>query len=263
MKKSYLKYYDSISPFAPFHFAMDIVLTRSKLRRLSLRNRLRDYPRLAEDPKLLNLHKQLNTYLWDSLKHLDTYDYGEGYFYQGLDAVRVTGLRDTEARILETRMDRTTAGKTVLDIGCNAGFLANALARDAESVTCLDFNPHLVSCAKAVADFLGNDNLVAFETPFETFRSEQKFDVVLSLANHSTFDGNTRLSLEQYFEKCLSHLRPGGTLVFESHTPEHEGDQINKVRALIDEAFEIEDSSVLQSGTFLDRGRTFIRATAR
>jgi len=259
MRKTYLKYYAGVSPIALFKFSIDLAFTKEKVRRLSLRNRIKDYASISDSSELMQLHQILNEYLIKSQQHIDSYDYGQGYFYQSCNPICITGLRDTEARLHALKLRRIVEGRSVLDIGCNSGFLANELAKVAKFITCLDFNPFLIACTNKVAEYLGNNNLKTLNTPFEDFDDGQ-YDVVLSLANHSTYDGNTRQSIEQYFQRCQRLLKPGGTLVFESHPPEYEGNGLERVCKLIEDSFDIQYRSVLEYGTFLDRGRTTIVA---
>ena len=95
---------------------------------------------------------------------------------------------------------------------------------------------------------------------FEDLETDARFGVVLSFANHKTYDGNTRISTEGYFDKCHALLEPGGLLLFESHPPELEGDGLEAVCEIIAERFHVMDRRILREGTFLDRDRTFLAA---
>ena len=92
MKESYLKYYESYSARAPLAFLWDSIRAPSRIAKRSLTNRQQDYTRLAQDPELLALHLELNRLLYESVQEWDSYDYGEGYFYQVCDLIGVTGL---------------------------------------------------------------------------------------------------------------------------------------------------------------------------
>ncbi len=258
MRESYLKYYDNVSAFAPMRLSWDAVFVVNKTRRLSALNRLNDYHRLTSSPDLLRLHGELNRNLYEATRLFDGYDYGEGYFYQGLNEIGVTGLRDTDARIGAMALRDRLRGLDVLEIGCNTGFLANAIADVARSVTCFDINPHLVDIAKSTARHLGRSNISASTAAFEDFDTSKRFDAVLSFANHSTYDGKTRQTVEEYLLRCLKLLRPGGLFLFESHSPDYEREGLLAVSNLILTLFKVDQSSVLNYGTFLDSGRTFI-----
>ena len=86
---------------------------------------------------------------------------------------------------------------------------------------------------------------------------------MLSFANHHTYDGNTRQSLEEYFARCHALTRPGGRLIFESHPPEIEGAHFGETVKIIERFYDIERNEVHDYGTFLDKNRRFIVATRR
>ncbi len=258
MRRTDLDYYQAVTLVAPARFALDAIFTKNRIHRLSMINRMRDYLRLASSPSLLPLHADLNRNLYESTAEYDGYDYGEGYFYQSMAELGVSGLRDTDARVDAMMLRERLKGLKVLEIGCNAGFLANIVASVARSITCLDTNPYLVDIARIAARHLQRANLTALPVAFEDFTSVESFDAVLSFANHSTYDGNTRQSVEEYLRRCRSFLQPGGLFLFESHAPAYEGDDITEVCRLIEKHFHLEHRSVLNYGTYLDRGRTFI-----
>lgn len=150
--------------------------------------------------------------------------------------------------------------KEVLEIGCNTGFVAHSVGDVVKSSLGFDVNPFLVSAATDVAVFLGLKNLQFQESSFENLDCTRKFDVVISFANHSTYDGRTTQNLEDYFSRCQSLLKIGGALLFESHPPEVEKKGIEKVCSIIEKFFTIEERKILNYGGFLDRNRTYIKA---
>lgn len=260
MKPSHLKYYESRSALAPFVFLGGALRAKNNVARQSMLNRLKDYQGLARRPELLPLHRRLNELLLRAAQEWGSYDYGEGYFYQGLHDLGITGLRDTDARIEAMQLAARVRGRRVLEIGCNTGFIALGVARAATRIVGFDINPHLIAIGREAADFLRHQNVELRVSSFEEFRTEERFDAVLSFANHSTYDKNTRQSLESYFDRCRELLEPEGVLLFESHPPAHEGEGLKDVVRIIGERFRMLESGVLDYGTFLDRGRTFIMA---
>jgi SAM-dependent methyltransferase len=231
---------------------------RESLRRASLLNRYRDYLNLARRPDLLPLHRALNEQLVASARNWESYDYGEGYFYQSCPQIGVSGLRDTAARVEAMGLREKLAGRRVLEIGCNSGFVALSVADVAGEVTGFDINPHLVQVAREAAIWLKADNAGFEVCSFENFTADGPFNAVLSFANHHTYDGNTRQDLETYFRKCRELLVPGGLFLFESHAPDHEGEGLAGVIETIGRLFTIRERRVLNVGSFLDRGRTFV-----
>lgn len=261
MKEAYLKFYNKFSPFAQLAFTKDIAISKTELRKQALLNRLKDYQKISLNDKLLKLHKLLNEILLESEINWKSYDYGEGYFYQGLNSICVTGFRDTDERVQMMDLKNVLKGKSVLEIGCNTGFLNVLIADVAKSIVAFDINPYCVEIGKVTAKHFGYDNIDFFTSTFEDYDREDKFDVVLSFANHSTYDKNTKHTLKEFFDKCNALLSPGGMLLFESQPPEHEGEGLKEVVSLIGEIFEIKEQKILQYGKFLDRNRTYIVAT--
>lgn len=261
MKKNYLKYYVKPSALAPMKFSADMIFAKRGQQKLSLQNRQADYLKLIDNPQLLALHLKLNECLLDGIENYDAYDYGEGYFYQSLAEIGVSGFRDTEGRLAAMDIFRYVEGKTVLEIGCNAGFLSVAIASKAKQVTGFDIAPHLIAIGKLAAGYLNRTNVDLKACAFEDFKGQGKFDVVLSFANHSTFDGQTKHSIEEYFQRCADLCADGGLLLFESHPPEHEGDGLEGVIETLSKFFKVTERRILDyNGGFLDSGRTFVVA---
>jgi cyclopropane fatty-acyl-phospholipid synthase-like methyltransferase len=259
----FARYYERYSFFAHLAFIKAVLAERSNIRKQALRNRQRDYTRLAGSPERLALHRDLNADLVAAAVAWESHDYGEGYFYQGLGDLGITGLRDTDARVAAMELKRWVAGRSVLEIGCNSGFLSLALAPEAREIVGFDINPHLVGMAERAAEFLKRDNVTFQTAAFEEYQPQRPFEVVLSFANHSTYDGNTRQTIEDYFGRCWELTAPGGHLLFESHPPAHEGNGLDGVMASLEQFYRIEERRVLDYGTFLDRGRTFAVAQRR
>jgi len=257
MSDQFLSAYERFSWYAVPRILFAAWRAPTSLRRASMLNRYHDYLNLGRHPELLPLHRALNEQLVASAREWSSYDYGEGYFYQSFPQIGVSGLRDTAARVAAMGLREKLAGRRVLEIGCNSGFLGLSVADVAREVTGFDINPYLVRMACEAAMWLGTDNTRFDVSSFEDFTSDQAYDAVLSFANHHTYDGNTRQDLETYFRKCRDLLPPGGLFLFESHAPDHEGEGLAGVIEIIGRLFTIRERRVLNVGSFLDRGRTF------
>lgn len=260
MKKNYLKYYHNYSIFSSWRFMWDMLFTNSKIKRLSQLNRYRDYVSLHSNAALLDLHYKIHEKLLSAIAEWHSHDYGEGYFYQGLDQINITGLRNTRARIEAMDLHNVLKNMSVLEIGCNSGFISTSLSDTVENLLGFDLNPYLVDIARMVRDHLGYSNIEFLISSFDEFKTRQMFDAVLSFANHTTYDGNSDIPIKDYFIKCKRLLRPGGIMLFESHPPQLEGAGLKNVIQIINTEFTILEQRVLNYGTFLDRGRTFIIA---
>jgi SAM-dependent methyltransferase len=259
----YQKYYDKLSARAPMRFAADATRAESSVRARSIRNRQKDYGALSKRADLLVIHRELNRHLAQQTQEWDSYDYGEGYFYQSCDDLGITGLRDTTGRVEAFDLRNRVAGRRVLEIGCNTGFLSLAIAPAADRVVAFELNPHLIAIAGVAARFLKIDNVEFSVAAFEEYETEERFDDVLSFANHHTYDGNTRQSLTEYFARCHAVTAPGGRLIFESHPPELEGADFDKTVEIMDRFYDLEPAVVHEYGTFLDANRRFIVGTRR
>ncbi|MFM7061588.1 MAG: methyltransferase domain-containing protein [Actinomycetes bacterium] len=254
----YQRFYDELSARAPLTFERDARRAESNVRATSIRNRRQDYARLAGDPALASLHAAMNRQLAMQDEQWDSYDYGEGWFYQSSGRLGISGLRDTDGRIVALDLAELVRGRRLLEIGCNSGFLTLELARTAAHITAIELNPHLVEIARLAADYCGVTNVAYSVSAFEEFEAAAVFEDVVSFANHSTYDGNTQQSLEDYFARCHRYTAPGGRLIFESHPPELEGDGFPRTLAIIERFYDVEQSFVPDYGTALDKRRRVI-----
>ena len=259
----YQRYYAKPSVVAPVKLMVDALRARSSLQAMSIHNRQNDYNALGRHPDRRALHGALNAQLALQTERWPTYDYGEGWFYQSSDELGISGLRDTTARVQAFALADLVRGRRVFEIGCNTGFLSLAIATAAERVVAFELNPYLIAIAEAGKEFLGRSNVDFSVAAFEDMPEGEQYDDVLSFANHHTYDGNTRQSLNDYFERCHAFTRPGGRLIFESHPPELEGTEFHRTLDLIECFYTVERSEVHRYGTFLDQGRRFIVATRR
>ncbi|MFX0544858.1 class I SAM-dependent methyltransferase [Roseovarius sp. S1116L3] len=164
----------------------------------------------------LGIQRRLAGHLKDQQKSWER-GYTNGYFYQGLEDLGITGAKPTGFRFRQYEVDDVLRGADVLDIGSNAGFVAIYCARLAKSVVGVELNPYLNRIGRDAAAYLGVDNLSILETDFGSYQTDQKYDVVLSLSNHHTIDGNLNMGFEQHIARIADLLRSDGVMLFESH----------------------------------------------
>lgn len=262
MKESYLPYYVKYTARAPFIFLWDMIFhSASAAQRTALGYRLRDYAKLNKNDNLLRLHERINHILLEEKKQWPDHAYGEGYLYQSCDEVSLGGLRNTTARVTAMGLRNFCKNAFVVDIGCNSGFLDIAIAPYARQIIGFDINPYLIDIGTQALAYLKISNVELSALSFETFESKEPADIVLSFANHSTFDGNTEQTVKMYIEKCHTILRTGGLLLFESHHPTYESKEaLEETYKIIQKMFSIKERRILQSKNFFDNGRTFIVA---
>jgi SAM-dependent methyltransferase len=200
------------------------IVTSRKMRRLSAINRLVDHIAFkgVSDLKLKKLYAGLLDVLDESSSGWESYDYGEGYFYQSYPNLNISGLRKTELRFADyDEHGIFSSDKTVLDIGCNAGFLSLMVANKTRHVDAFELNPYLIRIAEMCRVFEGIENVRFVCSDFDSFDLADSYDIVISLANHHTFDENMRPDFREYMEKIRSVMPVDGMLLFESHPGEH------------------------------------------
>ena len=193
----------NIAPLpATYTFCWEAMRARSNAARRASVNRAQDYLRLSSRPDILRTHLELNEISSSRKRRWTHYDYGEGYFYQSLAELGKRTAFHRRTLNAYQLLDHVR-GKTVLDIGCNAGFLSVSLAKVAHQVTGFDVNPFLVAMGRIAARAVGRSNAVFLATGFENADLNGPYDVVMSLANHSTFDGQTQYNLHLFRSLCF------------------------------------------------------------
>jgi len=171
--------------------------------------------------ELPELHRKVRQELAMQRREYDSYSYFHGYSYQALAILDVFGERGTEERFdaygladLVRREDR------LLDIGCNCGFMALYTAfRTGCSADGIDINPYMIRIGDHCTDFLRlQDRVKLVAQPFQDYKPEQPYTVVLSFATHWTDDRNYRVRLQDHLLRIHGMMADGGLLVFESHS---------------------------------------------
>ena len=110
--------------------------------------------------------------------------------------------------------------------------------------------------ANTAKNYLNIKNINFKTENFASNKINEKFDIVLSLANHHTFDEGISLT-ENYFKKIINLLNINGMLVLESHHPQIESlekfmQYINSLKIY----FDIERIIKYKTDNFFDNGRS-------
>lgn len=188
---------------------------------------------LTINPQYAPLHQKLNNLREQQLQKWNSFVYCKGYYYQGFQKIGINGIKPTEPRIDNYQIDEYfDQNKTVLDIGSNSGFMVCYLADKFKHVTGIELNPYLIKMGEETSSFLEIKNTSFIEGNFIDYNFDKKYDVVFSLSNHFTIDGNLNTSFENYLSKIYSLLNKDGVLIFESHN-------INGDDSDLDQKFEI------------------------
>ena len=203
------------------------------------------------------IRKKIHSYS-KSKKDL-TYDYSGGYFYQSSERINLSGLRSSKKRTLNYSINEILKNKDILDVGTNSGFLLFELENNFKSILGIDYNQKLINLANIVKDYLDEKKIFFICADFETHKFDKKFDVIFSLANHSTYDEGIK-STEKYLSKCNYLLEEDGHLLIESHHPGYEKiSDFDKIinRFVKEYNYTIIKKSILKTGFFYDDGRKF------
>jgi len=199
---------------------------------------------------LETLHSKLKKHLEDQARDWKSLVYAkEKGFYQGLDQIKIDGWRPSEKRFarydIEKYLLKTKSG---LDIGCNCGFFTIVVSKYVGHINRIDINPHLVGIANDTKEFLKIPNADFFVTGFENYEPSKKFDVVFSLGNDETIDGNTKFTFSEYIEKIYGLLLNGGYLIFESQAADaYEPERLEPKLEILKKYFNIVEKKTVES----------------
>jgi SAM-dependent methyltransferase len=193
-------------------------------------------------------------------KNTDLYDYGEGYFYQSLNRINLSGLRDTRYRVDILNLKEITKNKIILDIGCNSGFVLHEMQNNFNKAVGIDYNKQLIDVADAVKEYFKIDNMEFICDDFLKCENlnNKKFDIIFSLANHSTYDNGIN-DTKSYFLKVFDLLEKNGILIFESHHPQYENDEkFNEIKKNLLTMYTLVKEGTYLNKNFYDKNRRFL-----
>ena len=258
-------YYERPSNLSLLMLYVRALFQREKLDSLSLLNQAKDFKALLnlKDKDLWELHKDLASIrLTEARENFENYSYGYGYYYQSIEEISLSGFRSTQDRIESLSLLDVTRNQRVLDVGTNIGAIPFSIRSSAASIDGVDNNYYLIATANRISKHLKTNNINFYHITFEKFtrKLENEYDVVLSLANHATYDGNTTFTLDEYFQAIAKALKPDGTLVFESHPSDFEPkSELTRTISIIEKYFDLGAISNSKNTTFLDANRVQIR----
>ena len=106
---------------------------------------------------------------------MKTDDLHYGYWTDGLD-VNLGNLAQAQRQYCDVLMDRIPSGvRTILDVGCGTGHLAQLLTERGYQVDCISPSPVLTRLAR---ERLGEEYPI-HRTTYEAFASDRRFDLIL------------------------------------------------------------------------------------
>lgn len=190
---------------------------------LRARNHVRHAIDRVAAPEVYRLQQRIFQIWREQEAEWDKPIYWAGWFYQSMPQIHLLGWRDTPGRIEIYGMDSMLSPTSrVLDIGGNCGFIPLTLAGRAAEWTIIEPNPYLCRIGRAVGEHLGATNVKFEACGFEEFLPAGQYDLICSFASHATYDGNTKLQVEDFFDRIDAMLAPGGHFAFESHNGEED-----------------------------------------
>lgn len=145
-------------------------------------------------------------------------EFAGDFIYQSYPPLGIEGKRDTTERLLAYQMDKYLTPKdTVIDIGCNCGFLDISIAPFVKSIKGVDVDAGLIGMADYVREGAGIKNASfmcrdVFKDPLN-----EKFDAVCIFAVHMPVLMYSDINEETFISKVLDLLNENGFLFFESH----------------------------------------------
>ena len=213
------------------------------------------------EDKLRYLHEEIFR-IYSEEYDANPVSYSKGLPYQRYDRIKLKGKRWTpEKRIKDYGIDKYVSYRgSILDIGCNTGFMIIELAYMYKTGIChgIELNPYLCRIGELVAGYLGvEDKIRFFECKFEDYKDckiDNGYDLILSLAAFYTADGRERESAESYFHRCKTLLKTGGFIIYESVSYDKNAKDVHYVKAkeavrAMDSIFNKVESTVKLSGS--------------
>ena len=209
--------------------------------------------------KLIYNHKSIRNKIYNIVKQNknNLYDYGEGFFYQSVPPISLKGLRDTKKRIRKLNLDNYLKNSTFLDIGTNIGSIPLSLNNEFIFGIGIDHNETTIEVAQTIQKYLNIKKIEFISGDFLNYEFNKTFDVILSLANHSTFDEGIK-NTELYFNKIYSLLNKNGILIIESHNPLYEKSEIYlQIIKDLEVYYDTIEHGKYDFGNFYDKNRLF------
>ena len=201
---------------------------------------------------ILRLHKDIRKILKKQRREYKNYIYEYGIPYQRFDKLQILGARPTETRFEEYGLRELIKKNTsVLDIGCNCGFLTAYISyMTGCEITGIDINPYLVEVGALTAKYMNLDNRVLFNSlDLKEFKTDKKFNTVLSFASYWTDDGLLRMKIEDHIMLIHKLLKPNGYLVLESHANDTGDPEFRKKIESLSDYYKLRENKLLEYET--------------
>ena len=202
------------------------------------------------ESKLKELQKKLRIHVDEQIEKWDSFVYAQqNGFYQGFEEIGIDGCRPTEKRFARYQIEKyLSKDKMVLDIGCNCGFLTIYHSRFLKHIDGVELNPFLTNIGKDTKEFLGEKNVEFHTSSFEEFKTDKKYEIIFSLANDDTIDGNTKFTFNEYIKKIQELIQPKGILMWETISPDtYDPKLFEPKRKILEEKFILLEERMVKS----------------
>ena len=131
---------------------------------------------------------------------------------------------------LDIYLDKNTS---LLDIGGNVGFFSTYLSRFVKEVTILEKEKDFTKIGRKLIKKEKIKNVTINNTNFESHKTKQKYDFILSLAVHQYM----KYSLDEYLKQLSIMLNKKGKVLLETHEREWENLPHKKTGGLKEKSF--------------------------
>ena len=218
----------------------------------------KDKQNVLERSELKPLHAILERLKKAQCSEWNSFVYCDGYYYQGYERIGISGIKPTEERFKRYQIDKyLTKEKSVLDIGSNSGFLACYVSDFVKDVDGIELNPYLIEMGEETARFLDIKNVNFIKEDFITCQFKKQYDVIFSLSNHFTIDGNLNMDFDSYIKKVSDTLKDGGLLFFESHDIDGDDKDMDRKFKIAGKYFELVDYKMVSAFYSADIDKLF------
>lgn len=151
------------------------------------------------DSKKVGLDIQLNLFRF----FFDSEYMHYGYWLPDLE-VKAPNFKKAQEAYTQVMMKHIPAGvKTILDVGCGSGKVAEELVEKGYEITCVSPPSHLTEVA--ANRLMGRAPVHAMR--FENFNATEQYDLVLFSESYQY------IGMKDSFKSCASMLKPGGYIL--------------------------------------------------
>ena len=145
-------------------------------------------------------------------------EFAGDFVYQSFPKIGIKGKRDSAERLVKYRLDDyLDETSSVIDIGCNCGFLDLQIAPFVKKIVGFDVDPEMIRMGDFVSKQLGIDNANFYCDNIFSREIKEKFDAVCLFAVHGPILNNGFISANNFVDKIMNLINSRGYLFFESH----------------------------------------------